>query len=88
MHTELIGRLLAEFDELLVELGAGLGDQFFHSAWMNPAVGDQCLEGAARHLAADRVEARDADGVGRVIDDHIDASRQLERANVCAPLAR
>ena len=53
---------------------------------MDAAVGDQPLDRLARDLAAERIEAREDDRARRVVDDQIDAGRQLERADV-APLA-
>jgi hypothetical protein len=44
----------------------------------------QLLERDARGLAADRVEAGQDDGLGRVVDDDVDAGGLLERADVAA----
>ena len=51
---------------------------------MDAAVGHQLLERQPRDLATDRIEAGDDDRVRRVVDDHVDAGRQLERADVPA----
>ena len=51
---------------------------------MNSAVFDQFNERLPSDFAADLVERRDDDHTGRVIDDHVDASRLLERADVAA----
>ena len=53
---------------------------------MDAAVGDQALDGLARDLAAERIEAGEDDRAGRVVDDQLDAGRGLERADV-APFA-
>ena len=51
---------------------------------MDAAVGDELGERDPGDLAADRVEARDDDGLGRVVDDQVDAGRLLEGADVAA----
>src|SRR5882724_5936555 len=53
---------------------------------MDAPVGNEGLQRAPGNLAADRIEAGDDDRVRRVIDDHVDASRSLERPDV-PPLA-
>src|SRR5205823_5902573 len=53
---------------------------------MNTAVGDQPFDCLFRDFAAIWIEARKDDRAGRVVDDQIDAGRELERANV-PPLA-
>jgi hypothetical protein len=63
-----------------------LFDDVLDAARVDAAVGDELLEGDARRLAADRVEAGEDDGLGRVVDDDVDAGRLLERADV-PPLA-
>ena len=51
---------------------------------MNPAVGDEGLQRDPPDLASHRVEAREDDGFGRVVDDEVDAGHLLERADVAA----
>ena len=51
---------------------------------MDASVGHELLEREPRDLAAHRIEARHDDRVGRVVDDDVDAGRELERANVSA----
>ncbi len=51
---------------------------------MDPAVGDQRIKCPACHLAPDRIEAGNHDRIGRVVDDDIDAGRELEGADVPA----
>ena len=51
---------------------------------LDPAVGDQPLERQPGDLAADAVEAREDDGVRRLVDDHVDAGQRLEGADVAA----
>ena len=49
---------------------------------MDAAVGDEPLDGQACDLAAERVEAGKDDGAGSVVDDQLDAGRELEGADV------
>jgi hypothetical protein len=51
---------------------------------VDPAVGDQLRQGDPGDLAADRVEARQDHGLGRVVDDQVDAGRLLEGTDVAA----
>jgi hypothetical protein len=51
---------------------------------MDPPVGHQGADRQPRDLAPHRVEARDRQGLGGVVDDHVDAGGGLERADVAA----
>ena len=51
---------------------------------MDASVRHELLERQPRDLAADRIEAGHDDGVGRVVDDDVDAGGELERADVSA----
>ena len=51
---------------------------------VDATVGDEPLDGLPRDLPAVRVEAREDDRAGRVVDDQLDARRLLERADVAA----
>jgi hypothetical protein len=53
---------------------------------VDAAVGDQPFDGLFGDLAAVGIKAREDDRARCVVDDEIDAGRQLERADV-APLA-
>ena len=52
---------------------------------MDAPVLDELRQGETGDLAADRVEATDDDGLGRVVDDQVDAGGLLQGADV-APL--
>ena len=80
------GRLLAEPANVLLHVLLGLLDDLLDSGRMNSPVLDQPFERDLGDLAADAVEAGDDDHAGRVVDDHVDAGRLLEGADV-APLA-
>jgi hypothetical protein len=79
-----VGRLLAELDQLALELLLGLEDDLLDPARMDPAVEDQRLERAAGDFAPYRVEAAHAHRVGGVVDDDVHAGRGLEGADVPA----
>ncbi len=51
------------------------------AGWMRPSH-DQPFERHPGHLAAERVEAGEDHGLGRVVDDQVDAGRHLEGADV------
>ena len=72
--------------DLLPQLRAHLLDDLFDARRVDAAVGDQFLQGDARHLAAQRLEGGDDDGLRRVVDDQVHARRRLQCADV-APLA-
>ena len=80
--ADLVDRGLTRFLHRLVDLCARAADGLLDARGMDAAVDEQPLEGALRDLAADRVEARDHDGLGGVVDDHVDAGERLEGANV------
>ncbi len=84
MDARVVRGLLAQLDQLRLQLALALDYDLFDAARMNPAVGDERLERATRDLAADRIEARDDDRIGRVVDDDVHAGRGLERTNVSA----
>ena len=83
-HAGLVGSLLAGLAHDQVDLGPGLGDDFLDAAGVDAAVGDELGDRQSRDLAADRVEAGQHDGLGRVVDDQVDARRLLEGPDVAA----
>ena len=86
MHAGVVRRLLAGLGDLCVDFLARLVDDLLDPPRMDSAVGDELLERQPRDLAADRIEARNHDRVGRVVDDDVHAGGELERADV-SPLA-
>jgi hypothetical protein len=85
-QPELVERLVGRLAHGALDLGLRLGHHLFDARRVDAPVGHQLLERQPRHLAPHRVEARDDDGLGRVVDDEVDAGRLLQGANV-APLA-
>ena len=85
-HVRLERRLFAQPMNMTIHVFMGLLDDLLDPRRVDSAVLDQLLERQLGDLAANAVESRDDDDAGRVVDDHVDAGRFLERANV-APLA-
>src|SRR5436309_209922 len=85
-NPDVVDRLLARFHDAGVDVRLRFFDDLLDAARMDAAVGDQALEGEAADLAPDRLEAGHDHGVGRVVDDDVDAGGRFERADV-APLA-
>ena len=76
--------LLAGLDDVALELGLGLVVGLLDPGRVDAAVREQLLERHAGDLAADAVEAGEDHGVGRVVDDEVDAGEVLEGADVAA----
>ena len=76
--------LLARLADDQVDLRAGLVDDLLDPPGVDPAVGDELRDGEPGDLAADGIEARQHDRLGRVVDDQVDAGRLLERPDVAA----
>ena len=83
-HAGVVGGLLAGLADDEVDLGAGLGDDLLDAPGMDAPVAHELRERDSGDLAADRIEAREHDRLGRVVDDQVDAGRLLEGADVAA----
>jgi hypothetical protein len=77
-------RRLPFLEQLLVELLANLLHQLLDAGRVDAAVLHEALERDAGDLAADGIEAGEDDRFRRVVDDEVDAGRQLERADIAA----
>ena len=84
LHVGVEARLLARLRDVGLELGLGLVVGLLDPGRVDAAVLEQLLERHAGDLAADAVEAREDDRVGRVVDDEVDAGEVLEGADVAA----
>ncbi len=80
-----VGGLQAGSPDDLVELRLGLAHHRFDATRMDPTVLQEGLESAAGDLAPNRIEGRDDDGLGGVVDDEVNARRRFEGPDV-APL--
>lgn len=67
-----------------IDLAAGFLVHLFDAGGMNSAVRYKLFERQTRDLAANRIEARNGDSLGRVIDYQIDAGYGFERADISA----
>src|SRR5260370_38973656 len=77
-NRKLQGGRLPLLANLLPQLGADLLDDLFDAGWMDAAVGDQPVERHARDLASQRLESRDDDRLGSVVDDQVNARGRLQ----------
>src|SRR5208337_1485338 len=75
---------LAFLVDLLGDLSRDLLDDLLDTRRMDPPVGYEPLEGNPSYLAAYRVEARDDDGLGRIVYYYFDACESLECADIAA----
>ena len=82
VRAHLVRRLLAHVLDGGVDFLPRLLDHFLDAPRMDASVGDELRERDARDLAAHRIEARDHHRIRRIVDDDVDAGRELERANV------
>ena len=84
VDTAVEGGLLAGLVDLLADELLGLVEHLLDASRMDAAVGDERLQRDAADLAAHRIEAREDDRLGRVVDDEVDAGHLLEGADVAA----
>ena len=84
VHARVVRRLFARLDDLRIDLLARPVHHFLDAPGVNAPVGDELLQRQPCHLAADRIEAGDHDGVRGVVDDDVHSGGQLERADVPA----
>ena len=59
-------------------------DHLLDASGMNAPVQNQLLQRNSRHLAADRIKAREDDCFRRVVDDEVNARRRFQRADVAS----
>ena len=76
--------LLAGVLDLLLDLFPGLGVHLLDLGRVDATVGHQLGQRQAGDLAAHRVEAGEHHGLGRVVDDEVDAGEVLQGADVAA----
>ena len=74
--------LLARILHLLIDLLFGLRIHLFDARRMDAAVGDEVFHGDAADFATNRIEARDRDAFGRIVDQKVDAGELLEGTDV------
>ena len=84
MHVGVETGLLARLLDGGLDLGSRLSEHLLDARRVDASVGEQLGERQASDLAAHRVEARQHDGLGRVVDDEVDAGEVLEGADVAS----
>ena len=77
MDTKIDGGALAGLDYLLLDLTAHLAYNLLDTGGMDAAVGHKLMQSQTGYLATHRIEARQHDGFGGVIDDNLNAGRSL-----------
>jgi hypothetical protein len=82
--AQLDQRVLAGALAQLLDLGLAPLVGVLDPLRVDPAVGDQPVQGEPGDLAPHRVKAGEQDGLGRVVDDQVDAGHGLEGPDVAA----
>ena len=82
VDSDIEGDPLSGFLDDRIHLRPHLLDDLFDPTRMDAAVGDQSLQGKARHFPAHRIEAGKHDRLRRVIDNQVYSCRRLDRPNV------
>ena len=82
VDTEVDGRALTRLDNFVVELFFDLRHDFLDAGRVDATVADELVERQTADFAANRVERRDNDGLGRIIDDEFHTAGGLQSANV------
>ena len=82
MNTQIKSGPLPAFPDLLFDLLLGLGHDLFDSPRMDPAVGDQPLQGDAGDFPANGIEPGNDHGLGRVVDDQVYAGCRFQSADI------
>src|SRR6478672_4976620 len=77
MDSTLVSGLLTRLDDRGIDFLTRFVDALLDAAGVDATIRHQLLEGESGDLAAHRIEARDNHGVGRVVDDDVDAGGEL-----------
>ena len=67
-----------------VDLLLSLGDHFLDAGGVDASVLNELFERDARDLAPHGIEARERDGLGRIVDDEVAAGERLDGADVAS----
>ena len=84
VYSEVDGGTLAHLDDLLLDLFLDLGHDLLDTCGVDAAVGYELVQGQTCDLAAHGIETAEDDGLGRVVDDDLDACRGLQSTYVAA----
>ena len=83
-NAQLERRRFPDGVETLLDLGARPGHDLLDTGGVDSPVLDQPFDGEPRHRAAERIEARQHDRLRRLVHDHVDTGRHLDRADIAA----
>jgi hypothetical protein len=84
VDTEVDGGALTGFDNLVVQLLLHLGHHFLDTGGMDTAVGHQLVERQTADLTTHRIEGRDNDALGRIVDHNLNAAGSFQGADVAS----
>ena len=84
VDTHIDAGALARLQDLVLELLAHLRHHLLDAGRVDAAVNHQLMQGQTGHLAANRIEGGQQDGVRRVVDDDLHARGSLQRTDVAA----
>ena len=84
MNTKVDGCALTSLHNLIVELFLNLGNHLFNTSRMNASVGNQLMQGQAANLSADRIESRDYDSLGSVVNYDFNTTGSFQGTDVTA----
>ena len=84
VDTGLEGGAFAFHLDGMIHFSAGFFHHIFDTGGMDTAIGDQLFQRQSCHFAADRIEGRDSDGFGSIINDQIHAGDGFKGADVAA----
>ncbi len=82
MHARFNRSMIAVFHKTFVDILPRFLHQFFDAARMNTAVGNQLLQRNFSYLTPDRIEARQHHHLRGIVNQHLDAGRRFEHADV------
>ena len=82
VNTQVDCGTLTHLDDLLLDLLLYLRNHLLDTCGVDTTVGNQLMQSKSCDFAANGIEARQNDRLGRVIDDDLDARSGLQSANV------
>src|SRR5699024_1869617 len=82
--VRLEGGFFAPVADVVLHVLLGAGDDLLDAGRVDATVADQFTERQLGDLAPERIEAGQQHGLGRVVDDQVNAGQALEGADVAA----
>ena len=84
MNTQIDGCTLTRLNDFVFQLFLHLGHNLLYSGRVNTAIGNKLVKGKTANLAANGVESRDNDGLGRVVYNDFNTCGSLQSTYVTA----